>query len=235
MDFGSPRTDLCALNQGTLSSSFDLVAVALTFSATDQDRSILPPGDYTFVISSFVGALVSADSNFTLKLVDPCSKPDMVSAIWDQQVNPDTYYYRGESRIFTLVKPVITPLFCEVIYTCNMDPGSPRTDLCLIAEEGLSGIFDPDAVTYANSVAGIGLAPPGEYKFIISATLADGGGSVDTGFTLTFVDPCHSMEAEVITRTLTNPPLYILNNNFMEYEIAPLQTVPADCPLTYSC
>lgn len=235
MDFGSPRTDLCSVNVGTVSSSFNLETVALNFSAKDQDRILLPPGDYTFVISAFVGAIESADSTFTVKVVDPCSKSELVTTVWDKQIEPDAYYYRGEIKVFTLAKPVITPIFCEVVYTCDMDPTSPRTDLCLFTTDGLSGSFDPDEMTYTYSAAGIDLTPPGEYKFTITATLKDGGGSVDSSFMLTYVDPCFSPEAKVIPRTLPNPPKYLYSQNFLEYEISPLLTDPPNCEVSYSC
>ena len=98
--------------------------------------------------------------------------------------------------------------------------------------EGSSSLGAP---TYSYRATSIEKLAPGDYTFIITAALTDGGGSVDTSFTMTFVDPCHSPDAKVISRALTNPDRYIYSKNLMEYEIAPLQTEPANCPVVYTC
>ena len=96
---------------------------------------------------------------------------------------------------------------------------SPRTDLCLISEDGLDSAFDPDqvSITYSATRNAMTLTPPGEYKFTITATLTDGGGIIDSGFSLTFVDPCQSPTAKVITTELVDPPLYVYGYDYLEY------------------
>ena len=87
--FGAPRRDLCVIFGATYVSFFNLSSVTLTLRASGEDRESLVPGDYQFVISGFLAALASADSYFTLRLVDPCTQNSKVSALWQPQPVPD--------------------------------------------------------------------------------------------------------------------------------------------------
>ena len=160
--FGAPRRDLCGVFGSTYLSSFNLSLVTLTFKASGEDREAIPPGDYQFVISGFLGAILSADSIFTLTLIDPCTLSSKVTALWDPQIDPDTYYYNGEMLI-TLSRPVVTPSFCAVSYSCSVEPALPQNDLCDVNVAGLVGKFDSDDVTYSYSYSDKNLAQPGEY------------------------------------------------------------------------
>lgn len=84
LDSLAPRTDLCSLAEGNITSNFDnLTSMALLFSASANDRQILPPGDYKFDIDASVGdRTLAVDITFTLKLRDPCTVSDMVSLTW---------------------------------------------------------------------------------------------------------------------------------------------------------
>ena len=61
--------DLCSVNDGSTSGSFDSVSGNYAFSSTDIQN--FPPGQYTIKITGTEGS-ISAEYVFTFSLVDPC-------------------------------------------------------------------------------------------------------------------------------------------------------------------
>ena len=177
----------------------DVYSEDISLIDTTNDQNMKP-----YTVTAYLteyDTVKSATSSGIIEFIDPCPSPESLVAA--DQNNPADYYYTASDPKMEFVATgyVVEPIICAITYSCAVksSPTLPSgTDLCDVAEDAASGVFDKITGNYDFSSLDMAKYPPGDYTFTITATVGDK--TVSKDFTVTFVDPCPTT-----TLTLNSP------------------------------